>query len=99
MEVPAKTLGAPTTTLGAPTTCLGAPRSANHKTGSTNHNSGSANQKSVRMSNHCRAVWKNILFFGNTAVCLEIISTADYSTNFKTHEFGLYTDLCIFVSL
>jgi len=69
-------LGAPATSLGAPTTSLGAPGSASDKPGSANHKPGSANHKPGSTSNHCRAVWENIIFFGNTVVRLEIIATA-----------------------
>ena len=83
-------LGAPTTSLGTPTTNLGAPGSADHKPGSADH-------KPRSTSYHCRAVSENIIFFGNTAVCLVIIATAYCSTIFKTHEFSFCSHSCIYV--
>jgi len=65
-------LGALTTSLGAPLSdnqhpgsTDHKPASADHKFGSANHKFGSANHKPGSMLNHCRAVWENIIFFGN----------------------------------
>jgi len=53
LGAPKTSLEAPTTSLGAPMTSLGTSRSASDKPGST--------------SNHCKAVWKNDIFFRNVA--------------------------------